>query len=114
MHYVLNQTIDASDLRHHERRIFGLDAEDDAHFQLHREAIFRNHFKRIKGIDDFARGPFNRLVRCRNHDRRDGQGVDVVTPRANDRLLNAAIPFGHDIGFMSAFIQTPVCRIAGH
>src|SRR5258708_12940604 len=108
MHYVLNQTLDAADFRYHEWRVFRLDAKHHAHFQLHREAVFRDHLKRIEGVDDFARGPFNRLVRRGNYDRSDGECVDIVPTWTNAGFLVASITFRYHIGFMYPSIKPPV------
>src|SRR5437764_8996814 len=114
MHHVLYQTFDAADLRHHERRIFRLHSKHDAHFQLHRETVFRNHFKWIERVGNFARSPFHRLVRGRNHDRADGQSVDIVSTWANYCLLNTTITFRYDVSLVSAFIETSIGWIARH
>ena len=52
-------------------------------------------------LASFTGRPLDRLVRRRNNDRRNGQRIDVITSRADDRLLNAAITFGHDISLVS-------------
>src|SRR5205085_3160581 len=114
MHHILYQTFDAADLRHHERRVFRLHAKHHAHFQLHRETVFRNHFEWIERVGNFARSPFHRLVRRRNHGRTDGEGVDVVSTWANDCLLNTTITFRHDVSLVSAFVETSIGWIASH
>src|SRR3989442_2706946 len=69
-----------------------------------------------KGLKVLTTSPevHSSLVGCRNDDRRNGQRVHVVTTGADDGFLNAAITFGHDVGFVRAFIKPPVVRIAGH
>src|ERR1051326_6847619 len=114
MHYILDQTIDAADFRHHERRIFGFDAKDHTHFQLHRKSVLRDYFERVEGVDDLARGPFDGLIGGGNYDWSNRQRVDVVAARPDNRLLYSSITFGHDVSFMGAFIQTPIGRVAGH
>jgi len=84
MHYVFGQAIYTADLRDHERRVFRLDAKHHAHFQLHREPVFRNHFKGIEGIDDFARGPFNGLAVSHN--------IGVIARRVNGPRAKSSIP----------------------
>src|SRR6185503_7697774 len=114
MHHVLNQTFDAANLRDHERRVFRFDTENNAHFQLHRETIFRDHLEWVERVGNFTRGPFDRLVRRRNDDWRDCEGVDVITAWANYGFLNTAIPFGNDVSLMSAFVETTIRGIAHH
>src|SRR5689334_21155326 len=102
MHHDLNQTFDTANLSHYERRVFGLHAKDDAHFELHRETVFRDHLEWVERVGNFTRGPFHRLVGGGYDDGRDGEGVDVVTSWSNYRLLNTTITFGHDVGFVRA------------
>ncbi len=114
MHHVLNQTFDTANLSHHERRIFGLHTKDHAHFELHRETVFRDHLEGIERVGYLTCGPFHRLVCSRDNDRADSQRIDVVTSWSNYSLLNTAITFRHDISFVGAFVETPIGRIAGH
>jgi hypothetical protein len=92
--------------------IFRFDPEDDPHFELHCETIFRNHLEWIECLGELFGSPFDRLVGRRNDDRRDRQRVEVLAFGADDHLLNAAIAIRHDISFVRARIETPVRRIA--
>src|SRR6185369_5610211 len=114
VHYVLDQLLNRADLSHHEGRIFGLDAEDDAHFELHRETVLRDHLERVEGVIDFARCPFDRLVRRRDDDGRHRQRVEVVTTRPDDRLLYAAIAIRNDVGFVRALIEALIGGVFHH
>ena len=108
VHDVLYQPVYRADLCNHEGRVFGFDAKNYANFELHREAVFRNHLERIERVCDLARSPFNGLVRRRYHNRSDREGVDIVTTRPNDGLLDAAKPGRHNVSFVCALIQSPV------
>src|SRR4026207_767391 len=114
MHHVLNQTFDAATLCDHEPRIFRFDAENHAYFQLHRETVFRNYLERVERIGNFTCGPFDRLVRRRDDDWRDCEGIDVVPAWANYGFLNTAIAFGNDVRFMRAFVEASIRGIAHH
>ena len=54
------------------------------------------------------------MIRRWNNDRRNRQGVDIVTSRANHGFLDPAITFGHDIGFVGALVEPPISRVAAH
>jgi hypothetical protein len=105
VHHVLYEPLDAADLGDHEGRVFGLDAEDDAHFKLHREAVFRDDLEGVERVRRVARSPFDGLVRRRDDDGRDGQRVDVVAAGADDRFLYAAEAFGDDVSLVRALVE---------
>src|SRR5678816_4198853 len=113
MHHVLNETVDAADLRDHEGSVFRLHAEYDAHFQLHRKTIFRDHLERVEGVGDFAGRPLHGQV-CRwNYDGADRERVYIIATRTDHGFLYAAITFRHHVGFVGPFIKPAVRRITG-
>src|SRR6185503_3209234 len=112
MHHVLNETVDAADLRDHEGSILRLHAKDDAHFQLHRETILGDHLKWIESVGDFAGGPLHGQVCRRNYYGADRERVYVIATRTDHCFLYAAITFRYDVGFVCTFIKPAVRRIA--
>jgi hypothetical protein len=82
VHDVPNQPVNRADLGDHERRVFGLHAEDDAHLKLHRKAILRDHLERVERAFDLLRRPLDRLVRRRDDHRRRGGGATMLRREA--------------------------------
>src|SRR5215213_6317994 len=114
VHDVLYEPVDAANLRDHEGRVLRLDAEDDAHFELHREAVFRDDLERVERVRRVARSPLDRLVGRRDDDGRDGERVDVVAAGADDRLLYAAEALGDDVRLVRALVEPLVGGVGRH
>src|SRR5215510_320610 len=108
MHHVLYQPVDRTDLSDHKRSVFGFDAEHDAYFQLHCEAVLGYNLERVEGVCHLSRSPLDRLVSGRYYDRCNRQSVDVVSARTDNRFLNAAKSGRHYIGLVRPRIEPQV------
>src|SRR5262252_1378482 len=111
MHHVLDQPVDRTDLRNHERSVFGFDSKHDTHFELHRKSVLGNNLEQGECVCHLSRSPLDRLVSGWYHDRCNCKSVDVISPPTDNRFLNATKSRGHYISLVRSRIEAQVCGV---